>query len=174
MSDSGLQLAVTHLNVPVGPVLTTEDLARALRSGSVAGFDKRAAAILSHLFVELDPGLIARCAYEAGSDLRRANELYKETLLAHLPRETAVSLKLKFAEGEIDFIVAGSLLGLPEETSLETRFALEPLGEVLAKKLFSSRRFPPQQLPRRRRDDEGEPRRLSASAPAVPLHRAPA
>lgn len=94
MSDSGLHLAVTHLNVPVGPVLTTEDLARALRSGSVAGFDKRAAAILSHLFVELEPELIARCAYEAGSDLRRANELYKESLQAHLPRvsqwETAV------------------------------------------------------------------------------------
>jgi hypothetical protein len=86
MSDSGLQLAVTHLNVPVGPVLTTEDLARALRSGSVVGFDKRAAAILSHLFVELDPGLIARCAYEAGADLRRANELYKESLQANLPR----------------------------------------------------------------------------------------
>lgn len=50
--------------------------------------------------------------------------------------ETAVSLKLTFAEGEIDFIVAGSLLGLPEETSSETSFALEPLGEVLAKKLF--------------------------------------
>lgn len=86
MSDSGLQLAVTHLNVPVGPVLTTEDLARALRSGSVAGFDKRAAAILSHLFVEVEPSLIARCAHEAGSDLRRANELYKESLQAHLPR----------------------------------------------------------------------------------------
>lgn len=50
--------------------------------------------------------------------------------------ETAVSLKLKFAEGEIDFIVAGSLLGLPEETSSETSFALEPLAEVLARKLF--------------------------------------
>jgi hypothetical protein len=50
--------------------------------------------------------------------------------------ETAVSLKLKFSEGEIDFIVAGSLLGLPDEASPETSFALEPLGEVLAKKLF--------------------------------------
>lgn len=50
--------------------------------------------------------------------------------------ETAVSLKLKFPEGEIDFIVAGSLLELPEETSPETSFALEPIGEVLAKKLF--------------------------------------
>ncbi len=58
-----------------------------------------------------------------------------ESLTTHYD-ETAVSLKLKFAEGEIDFIVAGSLLGLPEETSRETSFPLEPIGEVLAKKLF--------------------------------------
>ncbi|MGH8236815.1 MAG: nucleotidyl transferase AbiEii/AbiGii toxin family protein [Steroidobacteraceae bacterium] len=50
--------------------------------------------------------------------------------------ETAVSLKLRFAEGEIDFIVAAPLLQLPEESSLETSFPLEPLAEVLAKKLF--------------------------------------
>lgn len=86
MSSSSLQLAVTHLNVPVGPVLTTEDLALALRAGSVAGFQKKAAAVLSHLFVELEPQLIAKCVAEAGSDLHRANELYKESLQAHLPR----------------------------------------------------------------------------------------
>ena len=50
--------------------------------------------------------------------------------------ETAVSLKLRFAEGEIDFIVAAPLLQLPEESSRETSFPLEPLAEVLAKKLF--------------------------------------
>lgn len=86
MSASGLQLAVTHLNVPVGPLVTEDDLARALQAGSVAGFDEKIAAVLSYLFVELDPALIARCAREAGSDLRRANELYKESLEAHLPR----------------------------------------------------------------------------------------
>ena len=86
MSDSGLQLAVTHLNVPVGPLVTEDDLSRALQAGSVAGFDDKVAAVLSYLFVELDPALIARCVREAGSDLRRANELYKESLGAHLPR----------------------------------------------------------------------------------------
>lgn len=237
MCNGGLELAVTHLNASVGPIVTVEHLSKALRSGSVASLDKTVAAVVTHLFVELDPGLIARCAYEAGSDLRRADELYKESLQSHLPRvlqwengvaelvgatrpairvhglknawkalesiaavivadveqrigltmhpslgettrvmlafshrisndidlfirdprwigylsprlnsyvesltshydESAVSLKLKLAEGEIDFIVAGSLLGLPEETSPETAFALEPLGEVLAKKLF--------------------------------------
>jgi hypothetical protein len=86
MSASSLQIAVTHLNVPVGPVLTVDDLARALRAGSVAGFDDRVAALLIHAFVELDPALIARCAAEAGSDLRHANELYKESVQANLPR----------------------------------------------------------------------------------------
>jgi hypothetical protein len=50
--------------------------------------------------------------------------------------ESAVSLKLRFSEGEIDFIVAAPLLQLPEESSPETSFPLEPLAEVLAKKLF--------------------------------------
>lgn len=86
MSAPGLQLAVTHLNVPVGPVVTEHDLARALQAGSVAGLDDKVAAVLSYLFIELDPALIARCAREAGSDLRHANELYKESLQAHLPR----------------------------------------------------------------------------------------
>ena len=50
--------------------------------------------------------------------------------------ETAVSLKLRFTEGEIDFIVAAPLLQLREESSPETSFPLEPIAEVLAKKLF--------------------------------------
>lgn len=86
MRTGGLELAVTHLNAPVGPVVTVEHLTQALRSGSVAGLDKTVAAVISYLFVELEPGLIARCAYEAGSDLRRANELYKGSLADHLPR----------------------------------------------------------------------------------------
>lgn len=45
-------------------------------------------------------------------------------------------LKLTFPEGEVDFIVRGSLLNLPAESSAETEFLLEPIAEVLAKKLF--------------------------------------
>lgn len=56
--------------------------------------------------------------------------------LTSVYEETAVSLKLRFAEGEIDFIVAAPLLHLPEESSPETLFPLEPIAEVLAKKLF--------------------------------------
>ena len=56
--------------------------------------------------------------------------------------EDANSLKLRLKDGEIDFIVAMSLLGLPAEHSGETGFALEPVAEVLAKKLFYRKRPP--------------------------------
>jgi hypothetical protein len=36
--------------------------------------------------VELEPALIARCVHGAGSDLRRTNELCKESSADHLPR----------------------------------------------------------------------------------------
>ena len=50
--------------------------------------------------------------------------------------EDATYLKLRMDDGEIDFIVGMSLLGLPAETSPDTDFLLEPVAEVLAKKLF--------------------------------------
>lgn len=50
--------------------------------------------------------------------------------------EAADFIKLKLPEGEIDFIVRGSLLGLPDEASDDTPLPLEPVAEVLAKKLF--------------------------------------
>jgi hypothetical protein len=86
MDAPGLRVAVTHLNAPVGAIVTVEHLVQALRAGSVQGLDARAAAVLSYLFLELEPALIARCVREAGSDLRRANDLYNETLADKLPR----------------------------------------------------------------------------------------
>ena len=56
--------------------------------------------------------------------------------LVHGYEEDATFLKLKFPEGEIDFIVRMSLTGLPSESSEKSRFLLEPVEEVLAKKLF--------------------------------------
>ena len=50
--------------------------------------------------------------------------------------EASSSLKLHMQGGEIDFIVAPSLLGLPDEHAEHSLFPLEPVGEVLAKKLF--------------------------------------
>jgi hypothetical protein len=86
METPGLMLAVTHLNASVGAAVTVEHLMHALRTGSVDGLDARTAAVVRYLFVELEPALIARCVREAGSDLSRANELYKETLTGNLPR----------------------------------------------------------------------------------------
>lgn len=45
-------------------------------------------------------------------------------------------IKLAFINGEIDFIVRWPLLGLSQEKSEHTSFALEPIAEVLAKKLY--------------------------------------
>lgn len=50
--------------------------------------------------------------------------------------EAADFIKLRMPEGEIDFIVRGSLLGLPDESDHDTPLPLEPVAEVLAKKLF--------------------------------------
>ncbi|MGH8176570.1 MAG: nucleotidyl transferase AbiEii/AbiGii toxin family protein [Steroidobacter sp.] len=48
--------------------------------------------------------------------------------------ESAISLKLR--QGEIDFIVAMSLLKQPAQSFPKAPFAIEPMAEVLAKKLF--------------------------------------
>lgn len=50
--------------------------------------------------------------------------------------EGATSLKIKVPQGEIDFIVSMSLLGLAPQQSADSLFELEPVAEVLAKKLF--------------------------------------
>ena len=88
-SDRQIDTAVTHLNAPVGLVVTAEGLSEALRSGSVSGSSPMEAAIISGMFVELSPRLISLCASEAMSDIAHANMLYHETLKAHLPRVVA-------------------------------------------------------------------------------------
>ena len=50
--------------------------------------------------------------------------------------EGTTSLKLELSVGEIDYIVSSPLLGLPNEKSDLSIFELEPVAEVLAKKLF--------------------------------------
>ena len=86
-STSGLDMAVTHLNAPVGPVLTREELISALRLGRLAPIQRpEACALVTYLFAELEPSLIVRCVREAGSDLRRAHDLYEDTLRAKAPR----------------------------------------------------------------------------------------
>lgn len=59
-----------------------------------------------------------------------------DAVVADAYEESAVSLKLRYAAGEIDFIVAMSLLNLPAQQLPGIAFKLEPVAEVLAKKLF--------------------------------------
>ena len=64
----------------------------------------------------------------------RLNDRFEDVISGY--DEGATSLKFRFPQGEIDFIVSMSLLGLPNEVSPDCAFALEPVAEVLAKKLF--------------------------------------
>lgn len=86
-SSAALDLAVTHLNAPVGRVLTRDDLESALLAGSLSPiYRPEAAALVAYMFVELDPQLIIRCVNELRSGLLKANSLYQETLKAKAPR----------------------------------------------------------------------------------------
>lgn len=64
----------------------------------------------------------------------RLNDAIEEHLQAY--HEGTTSLKLALGDGEIDYIVSAPLLGLPNEKSEHSIFDLEPVAEVLAKKLF--------------------------------------
>lgn len=85
---SAIKLAVAHMNVPFGSELQEAQLVRALRSGKLAdaNLEPEAAALISYLFVELEPRTIANCVLEAGSTLRQANELYIDSLSKSSPR----------------------------------------------------------------------------------------
>lgn len=88
-SNSGLDLATAHLNAPVGPLLTRDELCAALQSGNLAAIHRpSAASLVCFMFVELEPALIARCVTESRSNLRRANDLYMDTLRANAPRSS--------------------------------------------------------------------------------------
>lgn len=81
-----LDMAVTHLNAPVGAVVQREDLVRSLQSGSLD--DVRTPAVqgvLAYLFVELSPEAITRCSMEAGALLERVHRLYEQILAEHMP-----------------------------------------------------------------------------------------
>ena len=90
-ASASLGLAVTHLNAPAGSVLSEAQLTRSLRDGSVRGIadSPAAAALVSYLFVEVEPRLIAQCASDAGASLAQADLLYQESLRDGLPRVPA-------------------------------------------------------------------------------------
>ena len=91
---SKLDLAVGHLHAAVGTVVRAEDLARALREGSVVNLasgpeEPLVRGLLHSVFVEIDPALILSCAREAQSDWQHAHQLYTESLADGLPRVKA-------------------------------------------------------------------------------------
>ncbi len=64
----------------------------------------------------------------------RLNEKFDDRLSGY--EEDATWIKLKHRDGEIDFIVSGSLLDRKPDCDPALPFALEPVEEVIAKKLF--------------------------------------
>ncbi len=79
-------LAVSHLNVPVGTAVLSDQLATALRAGSTRDIPApSAAALILSLFNELTPNLILLCAAEAGADVQHVNQLYREALADAFP-----------------------------------------------------------------------------------------
>lgn len=64
----------------------------------------------------------------------RLNDAFESRISAY--DEGSTSLKFKVGKEEIDFVVGASLLDLPDERDSSIPFALEPVDEVLAKKLF--------------------------------------
>jgi hypothetical protein len=97
-NQESLGLAVAHLNASVGQVLTVEQLAQALREGttSVIADAPTAAALVSYLFVEVEPKLIVMCAREAGSDVMHADMLYQASLTQAMPRVLAWENSIRY------------------------------------------------------------------------------
>jgi hypothetical protein len=91
---NSLQLIVGHLNTSVGNQLTEEQLASALKLGKLSEKKGDGSALLSYLFLETEPRLIALCVLETNSTIERANALYLDTLTHHAPRSPAWELSI--------------------------------------------------------------------------------
>ncbi|PPC80862.1 MAG: hypothetical protein CTY39_10890 [Hyphomicrobium sp.] len=118
--------------------LATEIVADASRRAKsdlkpVLGGGARLMLIMEHRISD-DIDLFIRDPQWIGYLTPRLNDRFENMISGY--DEGATSLKLRLPHGEIDFIVSMSLLGLPNEASADCAFALEPVAEVLAKKLF--------------------------------------
>lgn len=89
MTDAAaLDLIVTHLNAPVGQVLTPAHLQAVLTAGSFAAVTHAppvVGALLASLFVEISPPLILRAMIAVGGDHDRLHHLYQESLAMGMP-----------------------------------------------------------------------------------------
>jgi hypothetical protein len=80
MENSAINLVVTHMNAPCGPVLSREHLEMVLLAGTLEVLEDndRVKALLYWLFIENSPRLIVKSTREAGSKVVLANKLYEE------------------------------------------------------------------------------------------------
>lgn len=88
-------MAVTHLNAPYGAIVCASDLIESLSHGELRANSAKAAAILSYLFVEVEPRLVMQCAMESGSSLSLANKLYSDTIKSGAPRSASWESSIK-------------------------------------------------------------------------------
>ena len=94
-SQHGLSMAVTHLNAPYGAIVCARDLVDSLSHGELRAASAKATAILSYLFIEVEPRLVMRCAIESGSSLPKANQLYSDTIKSGAPRSALWESSIK-------------------------------------------------------------------------------
>lgn len=80
ISMSGASMISTHLNVPYGPIVSTQDVVVSLRNGHFSASTKEANDILSALFIEVSCDLILRCAREVGASTYLVDQLYRESV----------------------------------------------------------------------------------------------
>ncbi len=79
-----------HLNAPYGRVLSTTDLALALRSGSLGSIaSDLSRALLMSLFVECPPQSILLAALQVGGTWFTVRSLYQETVANGMHRVKA-------------------------------------------------------------------------------------
>ena len=94
-NQHGIAMAVTHLNAPYGAIVSPSDLIESLSQGGLRAASPKAAAILSYLFIEVEPQLVMRCAMESGSSLLKANQLYSDTIKGGAPRSALWESSIK-------------------------------------------------------------------------------
>lgn len=80
-ATSHLEMVATHLNAPYGDVVTTTEVALALRAGSLAVVQSELSrALLMTMFIECAPQSILSAALEAGGSWRTVRSLYLEAV----------------------------------------------------------------------------------------------
>ena len=76
---SAASLIATHMNVPYGKILTSQDIIASFKSGNFEAATEEGRSLLAWLFVEVQPGLILKCASEIQAPLENVNRLYQRT-----------------------------------------------------------------------------------------------